>query len=81
MNKDIREIIYKWDIWEKEIWNLDKKVFNKYIETIKVCERYQIDFVTLSEYLFRDKKILLNYVDHFFKIWYKCSNKKIRQQK
>ena len=45
-----------------------QKVVNKYIETSKACEQYQIDLVTLSDYLSWGKKILLNDVDHFSKL-------------
>ena len=50
MSKDLREFIYKWDIWKKRTGNLDKKVVNKYIETSKTREWCQINFVTLSDY-------------------------------
>ena len=64
---DKREFIYKRDIWEKRNRNHNKKVVNKYFETNNTREWYQINLITLSDYLSRGKKILLNCVDQFSK--------------
>ena len=59
--KIVREFFFKWEVWQGRTKNPQKQNYNHYIETTYPRERYQMDFVQWSDYLWEsDKKELLN---------------------
>ena len=61
IEKDVREFFFKWEVWQGRTKNPQKQTYNHYIETTHPRERYQMDLVQWSDYLWdSEEKELLN---------------------
>ena len=60
IEKDVREFFFKWEVWQGRIQNPLKQIYNHYIETTHPRERYQMDLVQWSDYLWdsEEKELL-----------------------
>ena len=61
IEKDVRKFFFKWEVWQGRTKNPQKQTYNHYIETTHPRERYQMDLVQWSDYLWDwEEKELLN---------------------
>ena len=61
IEKDVREFFFKWEVWQGRTKNPQKQTYNHYIETTHPRERYQMDLMQWSDYLWEsEEKELLN---------------------
>ena len=60
IEKDVWEFFFKWEVWQGRIKNPQKQTYNHYIETTHPRERYQMDLVQWSDYLWdsEEKELL-----------------------
>ena len=60
IERDVREFFFKWEVWQGRTKNPQKKTYNHYIETTHPRERYQMDLVQWSDYLWdsEEKELL-----------------------
>ena len=60
IEKDVREFFFKWEVWQGRTKNPQKQTYNHYIETTHPRERYQMDLVQWSDYLWdsEEKELL-----------------------
>ena len=56
IEKDVREFFFKWGVWQGRTKNPQKQTYNHYIETTHPRERYQMDLVQWSDYLWDSEK-------------------------
>ena len=61
IEKNVREFFFKWEVWQSKTKNSQKQTYNHYIETTHPRERYQMDFVQWSDYLWEseEKELLI----------------------
>ena len=67
MEKDARELFYRWEVCAGRTKKPKKTIAYKHIDSFRPKERYQMDTVYLSDYLVSDKRYLFTMVDHFSK--------------
>ena len=54
--KDGKEFFFNWEVWQGRTKNSQKQTYNYYIETTHPRERYQIDLVQWSDYLWESEE-------------------------
>ena len=61
IEKDLRKFFFKWEVWQGRTKNPQKHTYNHYFETTHLRERYQMDLLQWSDYLWEsEEKELLN---------------------